>query len=617
MGELPCRAGMEECMKKKWWAAALAALVVWGGWAESFAWAQPPEVAELPGDIGGSEARLILVEPQAVAPEILTAGGGVAADMAAKDIISQAEKTKGVKALAAVNGTYFNAGYKAAAEISYPNNCARVYGTLLRGGRLINGGGTGEEATLGFTPEGKPLIDWVSMTPQVTFSGETVSDQWPEKRRQFQVTPWGLNNYSADPSAIMQFTDEMTLAVTVPNGSKLVYIADGKVMKLAPGGTFRVPKGSDVLVYNPAAAAAAEKWGKFPALGDSAEISVVKTPRILGNQGQWSGVGTALSAGPMLLKGGRNVVAESGFSQPKQGTDGANRKSFAAVMKDGRLLLGVSNASLNQIASELAGLGALDALSLDGGESSMLYTAQGGFLQPAGRKLTNLLVFLEKSPEGYTPFSNPKEKASDFKDIKGHWGQAYIKKAMDKGMFSGISESAFGPEKPMTRAMLAAALGRLSGEAGDSALPAGRFDDVSPARWYAPYVAWVVEKGIASGTGEKTFSPDAPVTREQLCVMLDKYMEIKGSGRAADGTGGNAANGNGNGGAGGANGGTGRSAGNEARFNDDGKISDWAKDAVYKLKKAGAVNGYKDRSFRPQNQVTRAEAAAILAQALL
>jgi hypothetical protein len=50
--------------------------------------------------------------------------------------------------------------------------------------------------------------------------------------------------------------------------------------------------------------------------------------------------------------------------------------------------------------------------------------------------------------------------------------------------------------------------------------PLDGFADVNPAAWYAVPVAWAVENGITAGTGESSFSPNKPCTREQIATML-------------------------------------------------------------------------------------------------
>ena len=46
------------------------------------------------------------------------------------------------------------------------------------------------------------------------------------------------------------------------------------------------------------------------------------------------------------------------------------------------------------------------------------------------------------------------------------------------------------------------------------------FTDVPAGQWYSTPVTWAVGAGVVNGVGENKFAPAAPVTREQLAVML-------------------------------------------------------------------------------------------------
>lgn len=54
-----------------------------------------------------------------------------------------------------------------------------------------------------------------------------------------------------------------------------------------------------------------------------------------------------------------------------------------------------------------------------------------------------------------------------------------------------------------------------------------RFTDVPDGAYYADAVRWAVENGITTGTGENTFSPDAPCTRAQMVTLpLESQREV-------------------------------------------------------------------------------------------
>lgn len=118
-------------------------------------------------------------------------------------------------------------------------------------------------------------------------------------------------------------------------------------------------------------------------------------------------------------------------------------------------------------------------------------------------------------------------KKEGFTDISSHWAKADIESVVSKKLFSGTSDSTFSPDTAMTRGMFVTVLGRLSGE-DVSKYNSGKFRDVGANQYYAKYIGWANAKGIVSGVTETTFQPDAPVTCEQATAILVKYMEYKG-----------------------------------------------------------------------------------------
>ena len=115
----------------------------------------------------------------------------------------------------------------------------------------------------------------------------------------------------------------------------------------------------------------------------------------------------------------------------------------------------------------------------------------------------------------------------------------------------------------MTRAMLWTVLARMEGEA--------------PADW-AEARGWAVEQGVSDGT-----DPGAPVTREQLAVMLYRCAGSPSPEAAA-----------------------------RAAFSDGPAVSAWAEDAVQWASAQGILQGRTDGRLDPRGAVTRAEAAAML-----
>jgi hypothetical protein len=117
-----------------------------------------------------------------------------------------------------------------------------------------------------------------------------------------------------------------------------------------------------------------------------------------------------------------------------------------------------------------------------------------------------------------------------------------------------------------------------------SAYSTSRFTDVSPGAWYMPAVEWASDIGLASGTDEGHFSPEANITREQMTRMLMSYMEYKQITLPQT---------------------------VYPAFNDENTISAWAYSSVRTLRQAGIIGGRDGNLFEPQGTATRAEAAAV------
>ena len=100
-----------------------------------------------------------------------------------------------------------------------------------------------------------------------------------------------------------------------------------------------------------------------------------------------------------------------------------------------------------------------------------------------------------------------------------------------KNYFAGTGSTTFSPGNSMTRAMFATVLYRMAGS--PAVKGSAPFTDLKQS-WYKNAVAWAVQKGITSGTGESKFSPDAPVTREQAAVFLQRFAQVRGDSISTD-----------------------------------------------------------------------------------
>lgn len=120
-----------------------------------------------------------------------------------------------------------------------------------------------------------------------------------------------------------------------------------------------------------------------------------------------------------------------------------------------------------------------------------------------------------------------------FVDVKSSdWFCPYVKYVYDNGLFSGTSETTFEPNTAMTRAMFVTVLWAREGkpEGGEST-----FKDLG-SDWYKKSVTWAAENGIIGGYSAEAFGPNDPVTREQMAAIMYQYAKYKGYDTDASGS---------------------------------------------------------------------------------
>ena len=197
----------------------------------------------------------------------------------------------------------------------------------------------------------------------------------------------------------------------------------------------------------------------------------------------------------------------------------------------------------------------------------------------------NVVIFEPSMLEGL-PSAPPSAApmVGSFTDVRtNNWFAGAVEYVVNNGLFSGVSDTSFAPNDPVTRGMLVTVLWRAAGEPSASA---SAFADVPADAWYAKAVAWANVNGIVQGYDASTFAPDDRITREQLAAIFQRYAGFKGmetSGR-----------------------------GDLSQFGDTGALSNWAQEGVSWAVGAGLISGKGDGVLDPQGATTRAEAAVIL-----
>ena len=115
--------------------------------------------------------------------------------------------------------------------------------------------------------------------------------------------------------------------------------------------------------------------------------------------------------------------------------------------------------------------------------------------------------------------SNGNPQTGVFVDVaEGSYYEEAIDWAVEKGITNGVSSNMFAPNDPCTRAQIVTFLWRAAGSPAPKSMSS--FTDVPADAFYAKAVAWTVENGITSGTGESKFSPNSTCTRAQAVTFL-------------------------------------------------------------------------------------------------
>lgn len=330
------------------------------------------------GSIGGARANIVYInmKPGRVG-EVGLANGSVVSTAPVGNIINSQNSTG--KLVASVNGGYFNAYYTGSGT-HFPDNCPRLYATVMQENQILNGGGNSKLPTIGFTKDGTAIMDWTALTPMVSIN---------EGERTFST--WGVNSYFTDNSAIMHFTPQMTLTVPLTADAKMAVVEDGVVTRVSQGESISLKSNMHVLAFRPGA------YAQPPEVGDKVSFYATREPQRSEDSQIWDNVINAISVGPMLVNSGKNVANQNpDFTEANQQPDKVTLKGFVGVMNDGRVIMGTVTASNNSIANYLVSIGCKDAMSLDGGASTMLYVNGRGYLQSGGRNFSDILSIVDR-----------------------------------------------------------------------------------------------------------------------------------------------------------------------------------------------------------------------------
>ena len=224
------------------------------------------------------------------------------------------------------------------------------------------------------------------------------------------------------------------------------------------------------------------------------------------------------------------------------------------------------------------------------------YESNGGTKYEDEKYKKNTVVILDKIPKrvGYTftGWYADKEltdkitsvKMTSDKTVYAGWQATDVPETLNSdnhfAYIVGYEDGLVRPNADITRAEVAAIFFRLlKDDVRDDNLTANSvFTDVAFGKWYNKSISTMAKIGIVKGRTANAFAPNAPITRAEFAAICSRFdrsnVEIKSD------------------------------------FND---ISGhWAEKEIRRAASLGWIKGYADGSFKPDQNITRAEAASMI-----
>lgn len=198
-----------------------------------------------------------------------------------------------------------------------------------------------------------------------------------------------------------------------------------------------------------------------------------------------------------------------------------------------------------------------------------------------GLKATvDFIINSHEDPEYNKPEKPKKDKAID---SDGHWAHDCIETLLEHGIIQGYPDGTIRPENYITRAEVAILIAKAIGLEEQKGFT-GYIDPIPS--WVKGYIKAGTENGFIKGYPNKTFKPSNNITREEMIAAAMRAFDKK--------------------------------AGEEFDiiFSDKNSIQAWAFEYVRTGVYIDVIEGYPDGTFKPGNNITRAEAFTIICKLL-
>lgn len=188
----------------------------------------------------------------------------------------------------------------------------------------------------------------------------------------------------------------------------------------------------------------------------------------------------------------------------------------------------------------------------------------------------------------------PLEAITGFSDTKGHWAQEAVLTSYCCDLIKGYPDQSFKPEQSLSQLEALVLFMKTQGYDLDkkqtskkkTAVPA-RNPSIPVVPWGQNYVDAAAEKQLLSQEWTRNFAYNAPASRVQVALLLGRLLSLPNAEPDLSGS---------------------------TSFSDLEALSPEARSYIAGLNQSGIMSGFPDGTFRPDQPLKRAEAAALLSK---
>lgn len=181
----------------------------------------------------------------------------------------------------------------------------------------------------------------------------------------------------------------------------------------------------------------------------------------------------------------------------------------------------------------------------------------------------------------FLPQAEAAERFADLKNVP--WAEPSIYFLNERGSIAGTGNGKFSPNMQISRAQAVAILVReLYGDVQPQQNPG--FKDVEKNHYFYKEIAVATERGLIGGFPDKTFKPNANLSRAETVSILERAYHVN--------------------------------KGSHSFAFKDVNAKNWAFPSIEALASNHLIGGYEDQTFRPNHPVNRAEFAVFLTRVI-